>query len=285
MGVLGWVKIGDDVTLIGTLKSISFSGDFLEGDQDWNLDIEPDPGHMSLLQGPGQDGPNAGNVVECEVQPLGFEDSESALNGFFGPLIGRTLTVNGTWVHDRGHPFDGGSVPPANPLNGKTEIHPVQLVVAEHDPVGSSKDVEIWVMTDASQAHFWIRRVRFRSSTPAFPVTKSINVPFPLPTPGGPSIPSISVVGEVGRTRVAPSSASSSRGSPSWPSPSPSARRTTSRRPGSITRRCISTTSCRCCAPAARRIRYKRTCDRRSRCTRPTRRASSRLRVTSTSPA
>jgi hypothetical protein len=187
VGVFGWSLIADKQTLVGTLTGIEFSSDALvsgdgQGDQDWNFEIRPSPGFESFLQGPGQGGPNSSGIVECEVQPIDALDTAADLEAAFRPLVNKEVTVFGSWVHDISHAFDDGSATEAHPLNGRTEIHPIQMILFR-DPPAAPRDVRVWVFAEASN--------RPPNQVPHHQeaVTVQFDVELGPPPPGGPQIP------------------------------------------------------------------------------------------------
>jgi hypothetical protein len=130
LGVLGWKELGDYVTLKGT---VLFNGRSEDGD--WILKIQPDEAFEPLLvNSTGRR--NDDGIVECEVEPSDFFDDDQHESLYFGGLLGRHVTVVGTWCEDKSH-------------SDKTEIHPITTVVTEstfHD----KKRVYVVVLSDDS---------------------------------------------------------------------------------------------------------------------------------------
>jgi hypothetical protein len=133
MGVFGWRERQDMVTLIGVAKSHAKADD-----GDWTLIVEPDAGSRALLLN-NNGKRNADGMVECEVEPSDFiEDGpvQSWEPHLFGPLIGKRVTVTGTWSDDLSH-------------DDKTEIHPIVSLFAE-ETFDATKFVQLFAFADDS---------------------------------------------------------------------------------------------------------------------------------------
>jgi hypothetical protein len=200
MGTAGWHVVSGGLTpLQGTLESVEFStyavlpGDHL-GDLDWNLNVRPSPSFQGLLQAPGQPFPNQNGIVQCEVQPIPPFDSEETMHQSFDRFIGRSISIVGTWVQDLSHSFDGSQSFISVGSNGKTEIHPINLVVI-HDPQGTPApaSVYVWAFSEASLLR--------PSPVPGAgdSVTVVFTADFPTPEPDGPNTPRFTVLAEADR--------------------------------------------------------------------------------------
>lgn len=148
MGVQGWNKLADNVTLVGTVVDHWYNGGAWEGDSDWSLKILPDPESYVWVAVNSAGGVNNDTLVECEIRTI-FDDEASEQN-VFGPLLGRRVTAVGTWVEDVSHDY-------------KTEIHPLMLLIAEGDIFGYSKRVQVLVCSDHSP---WVMLVPPRPAPP-----------------------------------------------------------------------------------------------------------------------
>ncbi|MBV9328335.1 MAG: hypothetical protein JO352_31855 [Chloroflexi bacterium] len=120
MGLQGWTEYQDGVTLVGAVTGDNYSdhsGPDSTDDWDWSIFVQPATGYDYLATN-NQGVRNDNGVIECEIQaPDGLQDWAST-HRYIDPLIGRTITMAGTWVDDISH-------------NRKTEIHPITLVIAE----------------------------------------------------------------------------------------------------------------------------------------------------------
>ena len=130
MGVGGWDWLADNVELIGTVKDHTYSGDWLEGDDDWSITIKPSHGFEWIAKS------NDEGNVECEIRtPI---DDESSENIQFGELMGQTVRAYGCWCEDVSH-------------DHKTELHPLELLIWDSGPVvGQRKRVKVMVFSDHS---------------------------------------------------------------------------------------------------------------------------------------
>jgi hypothetical protein len=149
MGVWGWNELKrngqSDVTITGEVVNVVPSGGaFLEGDNDWNIDVVPDGPSWWCLTDPEH--PTHQNVsvdkgktlhfIECEVEPVaqarvpgGVLDlrTPDAFKRFVAPLKGKRVTINGYWARDRSHGYDSRASAALSNFgdDGKMEIHPI----------------------------------------------------------------------------------------------------------------------------------------------------------------
>ncbi len=131
MGVFGWRELADYVTLHGTVTS---SGRADDGD--WILMVQPDNPASTWLLTNGAGKVNDNGQVECEVEPSDFFDDDIHQQIYFGPLVGKHVTITGTWSEDLSH-------------DDKTEIHPITSVVSETN-LTEAKLIYMTVMADDS---------------------------------------------------------------------------------------------------------------------------------------
>ena len=152
MGALGWDLKQNDLDLDGDgiPEAISFVGNvrvdmYQSDDHDWHLFVVPLPG-VEGLPSVARLTNSVGDTdseMTCEVKVIPDFDSKTCEERFFGPLVGRRVTVQGTWVEDRSHPwladveeygvraapgFDEEGLRSASP---QVEIHPISSVLAE----------------------------------------------------------------------------------------------------------------------------------------------------------
>jgi hypothetical protein len=130
MGIGGWDWLADNTELIGTVVAHEYSGNWLEGDDDWSITIKPAPGFEWVAKS------NADGNVECEIRtPIDDENSEEVQ---FGELMGQSVRAFGCWCEDVSH-------------DHKTELHPLQLLLWDSGPVvGVRKRVKVMVFSDHS---------------------------------------------------------------------------------------------------------------------------------------
>jgi hypothetical protein len=103
MGIGGWDWLADNVQLIGTDVDQAYSGNWLEGDDDWSITIKPAPGFEWVAKS------NSGGKVECEIcTPIDDANSE---NVQFGELMGQLFKAWGTWCEDVSHDHKNGTPP------------------------------------------------------------------------------------------------------------------------------------------------------------------------------
>jgi len=149
--VCGWnVNNGPYVTLQGIATRMSYA-DGIFGDDDWSLFVQPDPLYSYLLFNRyGQR--NADGQVECEVQApdrvLGVAyNNPAAMERYFRPLLGKHVTVVGTWAEEAG-----------NCHNNKTEIHPIVSIFQTDDPnAGPSYFMQFLVFSNSSSFDLIVR--------------------------------------------------------------------------------------------------------------------------------
>jgi hypothetical protein len=133
VGVSGWRERQDGVTVSGVVV-----GHDKALDGDWTLLVKPDPEFEGLLHNHGG-ARNADGNIECEVEPSDFiEDGpvDSWEPVFFGQLMGKHVTVTGTWSDDLSHA-------------DKTEIHPIVSLV-EETTTADHKRVQLFAFADDS---------------------------------------------------------------------------------------------------------------------------------------
>jgi hypothetical protein len=173
MGVLGWNVLADNKMLVGTVTDHGYEGDFWTGDKDWEFNIKPKAGFESVAEG------NDNGLVQCEIRTA--IDSQNSEAAQFGELVGREVTVWGTWVTDISH-------------GNKKEIHPLMLLLATVGESAMWKRVKIMVFSDHSPSFMVIPP---RPSPPhrdqATHATFSLN--FPL-APADDVLPIYSIVSE-----------------------------------------------------------------------------------------
>jgi len=125
--VSGWFLIdwkSPERTLVGTLTDVHNSGDFPPTqDHDSLLIIVPnadEPNQALLKNRRGR--PNDGGVIECEVNVVRNDqvDGPETFENWVSSLIGSEVTAKGVFVEDEGH-------------NDKTELHPLDIIVAQVD--------------------------------------------------------------------------------------------------------------------------------------------------------
>jgi len=178
MGVLGWDKIADNVTLVGQVTGHEYNGGLLDGDNDWSLFIQPTSGFEKIGEG------NEGGKVECEIRTaIDDEHSESVQ---FGELVGKTVTAVGTWVKDVSH-------------DNKKEIHPLQLLIWDEGLVsGFRKRVKVMVFSDHSPRFMVIPP---RPAPPHWdqPTHATFTLQFP-PPPSDDVMPIYAIAGEKNMT-------------------------------------------------------------------------------------
>jgi hypothetical protein len=123
----GWFLIdwkSPERTLVGTLTDVHNAGDFPPGqDHDSNLIIIPnadEPNQALLKNRSGRS--NDGGGVECEVNLIRNDqiNGPDTFENWVSSLIGLEVTAKGVFVEDEGH-------------NNKTELHPLDIIVAQVD--------------------------------------------------------------------------------------------------------------------------------------------------------
>jgi hypothetical protein len=106
-----WTERADNVMVKGTV----LAHEYYMGDQDWILEIKPDPYYKASLS--NRKGKiNLHKMMEAEIEPIESMGSRANEKKFFEPLVGKTCWVVGTWVDDNGH-------------DSKTELHPMTGIV------------------------------------------------------------------------------------------------------------------------------------------------------------
>lgn len=146
----GWFFLGDLVTVNGTLDHLTPPAGIVGGnrDCDWSLHVKPQFADRDLLRN-HKHSLNENGLIECEIKPpntlKGGLDATNpdTMTRFFAPYVGRRVSVNGTWVADKGH-------------NDKTEIHPIRAVrFDEPSPHGLSTTTRItlFMFSDAATRH------------------------------------------------------------------------------------------------------------------------------------
>lgn len=127
-------------TLVGTLTEV-YNSDGLVGDGDTNVKIVPvpdEPNTTLLKNRKGVD--NRDGTIECEVNVTEDGDARSHYESWVSSMIGAEVTAKGVYVDDEGH-------------HDKTEIHPVDLIVARVN--GSALPTD-WIADVAAQHHLQV---------------------------------------------------------------------------------------------------------------------------------
>ena len=139
MGVFhGWKERRDYVTLEG--RAIRHNTNF---DGDWSLFIQPAEG-FTLLAINSEGRRNENGEIECEVEPNDLFTNDALEHVYFGRLMSKRVTVNGTWVDDLAH-------------DGKTEIHPITSILQVDkfsDKTFINFDQDVWNDQVRSIKHF-----------------------------------------------------------------------------------------------------------------------------------
>jgi hypothetical protein len=201
LGIHGWTILDEKEpikTLTGWAKDYFFSGPpggvfgffGMEGDGDWNINVQPAPESILLLRNPlnSKNGNNTNGMVECEVRPIpaieptpGSEDSSEVLHKYFKDIVNKEIPeaqrvslikVTGPWVADASHSWNGTECKDGCADEGKTEIHPILSIdatlpspnplVAKHKIFVFSDDSETFKPPFARQNY----AARFRISFP-----------------------------------------------------------------------------------------------------------------------
>jgi hypothetical protein len=186
MGVDGWAVLNANVTVKGTVAAVEWGGSHnwinLNKDGDWSLFIRP--GLASAKYADNSSGvtnaPTKGLVaglIECEILPR--DASQQLFNELFiplGALLGTKpipVTAVGVWVEDLSH-------------DDKTELHPLQSVVAEVAANATSREFRVYALSDASSFHLPYRPKPVPYAGESY--TATFQATFP-PKPAGASRP------------------------------------------------------------------------------------------------
>lgn len=152
MGILGWQALefdegtvlqnGEDIVLKGKIVEYYTQYGFLQ-DGDWNLKVVPDKEFDFLCtnsEGIVNEEVYASDkkkrIIEGEVYPCETFNTLDYANQFLKPLVGKQVTMTGSFVEDVSH-------------HHKTEIHPITSIICEEQKVGY-KNLTILVLADAS---------------------------------------------------------------------------------------------------------------------------------------
>lgn len=121
-------------TLVGTLTDVHNAGTGFNQDGDTNLTIVPNDASRDLVK--NREGVwNREGTIECEINVTEDGAGRSRYERWVSSMIGMEVQAKGVFVDDTGH-------------DNKTEIHPMDLIVAQ---VSSSALVGDWIGDVARQ--------------------------------------------------------------------------------------------------------------------------------------
>jgi hypothetical protein len=119
--------------------------------------VAPAKSFLKLLTNPAGK-TNSNGWIECEVEPadnLGGDNAEDpgVMAKYIGGILGKRVTVVGTWARDRSHTFDDKVIGLLDDGDlGKTEIHPVTSLLVEWPAGADNRErlIDFFVFSDDS---------------------------------------------------------------------------------------------------------------------------------------